>query len=375
MSSDDLHRVGLVWRLNRADFEADVTAGENLFHRASFIAQNQMAFSNRPEGFVSLARIYLALEEYDAAARAIEVLKSEFSHDDRANAFFAEPIRCFHISKNPASAGYKVIYDCQGSCQGKLMSATVGYYQSAVLGEGALLKDFEKNLSGKVMGDRLQFEVDFPKSYAQKDLAGHRVSFQVYLRVVMAPVMFDNGSIFQASDFGALENNYPIENTDLLRQANIHLYYMALRNAMRRGQSFPLQDVFMFINLLLKLGLVDEAKPVIEKLPQNPVVFSHLAHIFRINDEPRTALDYLDKIGLRQIGSDGEREQLIRAQALFDLKRFDESEAICNALGHRNNMSLQELRVQLAEVLALPVETYLEREEVLMDMKTSALSR
>jgi hypothetical protein len=80
------------------------------------------------------------------------------------------------------------------------------------------------------------------------------------------------------------------------------------------------------------------------------------------------ALAYLDRLG-----TEGERERLIRAQALFDTGRFEESEAVAQAMGYRNNIPLQELRVQLAERLALPVEIYLEREAVLLDLKTSAM--
>jgi len=38
-----------------------------------------------------------------------------------------------------------------------------------------------------------------------------------------------------------------------------------------------------------------------------------------------------------------------------------------------NNIQLEDLRVQLAGRLALPMETYLEREEALLDAKTQAM--
>ena len=135
-----------------------------------------------------------------------------------------------------------------------------------------------------------------------------------------------------------------------------------------RGLSQEMTDSLMLMNLYLKLGFVDLATSVAENLPQDPMMLSHAAHILRMNGQPHKALEVLDRVG-----KDGTSEQLIRAQALFDLNRRQEAEAITRDMNLLNNVQLEELRVRLAAELALPVETYLQREEALLDAKTQGM--
>ncbi len=365
MSSEEIRKISLVWRLSRTDFAQDVAEGKNLFHRASLVTENRDTLSDRPEALCLLARIYLALEEYAAAVDCFDLLEKRFPDNEAVAGLVGNPIGCFKNTDATAAAGFKVIYDCQGFANGRVVAATVGRYQEAILGTGALLADFERHLAGMAKGEETEFEVFFPKHYGQKDLADKKVMFLVRLRQSLRPVTVED---WRTLDPEGLANDYPLEDTDGLRQHNINLYYKTLQSALRQGLVPPLPDVFMLINLFLKLGFVDRAVGLVERLPQNPVVFGHAAHIFRMNARSAMALAYLDRVG-----TEGERERLIRAQALFDTGRFEESEAVVQAMGYRNNIPLQELRVQLAERLALPVETYLERESVLLNLKTSAM--
>jgi anaerobic magnesium-protoporphyrin IX monomethyl ester cyclase len=364
MSSEEIRKISLVWRLGRTDFVQDVADGKNLFHRASLITENRDALSDRPEALCLLARIYLALEEYAAAVDCFDLLEKRFPDDEAAAGLVGNSIRCFK-NTDAAAPGLKVIYDCQGFVNGRVVAATVGRYQEAILGTGALLADFERHLAGMAKGEEAEFEVSFPKYYGQKDLADKKVMFLVRLRQTMRPVAVED---WRTLDPEGLANDYPLEDTDGLRQHNINLYYKTLRSALRQGLVPALPDAFMLINLFLKLGFLENALGLVERLPQNPVVFGHAAHVFRMNGRSAAALAYLDRLG-----TEGERERLIRAQALFDAGRLEESEAVAQAMGYRNNIPLQELRVQLAERLALPVEIYLEREAVLLDLKTSAM--
>ena len=375
MSTQDMHKVGLVWRLNRQDFEEDVAAGHNLFHRASFITQNRDALADRPEAFVHLAQIYLALEEYAAAVDTMESLSHRFSDDASVKRFLQKPIRCFQGTPRSLSRGYKVVYDCQGTANGTVLPATVGRYQTAVLGEGTVLVDFERNLLGKKAGQDLAFSVVFPDDYPQRELAGRSIAFQVHLWQVFKPVTFDHYQAFRAADLDNLVQDYPPYDTQVLRQVNIHLYYSAVQGALQKGIIPPLPDAYMLINLFLKLGLIEKADQVTEKLPRNPIVRGQLAHVYRVNGLAERALAFLDPSQGSAVTIDEERIQWIKAQALFDLGQYEASEAIVSAMGYRNNVELQELRVKLAQQLALPVTTYLEREEALLDMKTSLLSR
>jgi hypothetical protein len=181
----------------------------------------------------------------------------------------------------------------------------------------------------------------------------------------MEPVMVDN---YNELDEQALPNEYELEDTEGLRQHNINLYYKVFRGAGMRGLVPGMTDALMLVNLYLKLGFVDLATGLIANLPDNPIILTHAAHIFCMNRQPRKALELLDRIG-----QDGPRERLIQAQALFDLSRLEESEATVKDMKLPNSIQLGDLRVKLAAELALPVETFLEREEALLDAKIQAM--
>jgi hypothetical protein len=68
-------------------------------------------------------------------------------------------------------------------------------------------------------------------------------------------------------------------------------------------------------------------------------------------------------------------EQMIRAEALFELDRLEESEALANdtALPHKVPLPLADLRVRLAARLMLPIQTYLERAQALLEARTQAI--
>jgi hypothetical protein len=103
-------------------------------------------------------------------------------------------------------------------------------------------------------------------------------------------------------------------------------------------------------------------------LPENPVALSQFAYVFQLNGYSEQALTYLD-----QSAQDSEKERLVRAQALYDLDRLEHSEALAKDIKILGDVKLAELRVDLAAKLVLPMETYLEREEALLEARTKAM--
>jgi radical SAM superfamily enzyme YgiQ (UPF0313 family) len=126
MLADEIRRISLIWRLNREDFAEDVRAGRNLFHRAGFITQNRRALADRSEATCFLVRIYLALEEYAAASDCMKLLSKTFPGDSAVQELLQGPYMCFKVSQARARKGFKVLYDCQGSVDGRLVPATCG---------------------------------------------------------------------------------------------------------------------------------------------------------------------------------------------------------------------------------------------------------
>jgi radical SAM superfamily enzyme YgiQ (UPF0313 family) len=365
MSTEEIRRISLIWRVNRNDFVEDVLAERNLFHRAAFITENRPALTDRSEATCLLARIYLVLEEYGEAVKCMQLLSNEFPRDPAAGELLQGPFLCFKISQETAQPGSKVIYDCQGSVDGKVLPITSGRFQEAILGDGILLPEFERHLVGMGPGESVRFDMAFPADYGQRDLAGKVIMFRVHVHYTMEPVTVES---YKHLDDKALRNDYLLEDTEGLRQHNINLCYKVLHGANLRGRLADVTDALILMNLYLKLGFVDMATALMGKLPENPVVLSHAAHIFRMNGQPDKALALLDNVR-----KDGERERLIRAQALYDLNRLEDSEAIVKDSNLPNDIQLADLRVQLAAKLALPVQTYLEREEALLDAKLQAM--
>ena len=58
-----------------------------------------------------------------------------------------------------------------------------------VLGQGAMLADFEQAVTGLKAGEAKTFEMTFPEDYFAKDLAGQKVSFEVTVKEVREPIL------------------------------------------------------------------------------------------------------------------------------------------------------------------------------------------
>ena len=295
----------------------------------------------------------------------METLNKAFPRNGATEELLKGPFSCFKVTDERSRPGFKVIYDCHGSIGGKPVPATCARFQEAILGEGALLPAFERELSEMGQGEDREFDMTFPEDYGQPQLAGKTVTFRVYLHHVMQPVTVKR---YEDLDEAVLANEYALPDTEGLQQYNINLYYKVLGGAVRRGWKPPMTDALMLMNLFLTLGFVDRAEALIEDLPQNPVALSHGAHIFRVNGQPEKTLELLDRAG-----TDGSRGPLIRAQALFDLERLEEAEALVRDMKNVNDIQLAGLQVELASRLRLPMETLLERKEGLLDAKMQTL--
>jgi anaerobic magnesium-protoporphyrin IX monomethyl ester cyclase len=365
MSADEIRRISLIWRLHRKDFGEDVEAGRNLFHRAAFITQNRSALADRPEALRWLARIYLALEEYGAASDCMRQAKEAFPEDPAVGELLRGPFVCFAVSQHRAGLGSKVIYDCQGKVDGHVVPVTCSRFQEAILGSGTLLPAFEGPLDGMAPGEYARFDVTFPVDYGQKVLAGKVVTFRVHVHHTMEPVTVSN---FEDLGKLSLANEYALEDTEGLRQHNIHLYYRVAHQFYVHGRPLPMMDCLALINLYLKLGFADRAEAVMGRVSHHPMILTHGAHLFRVNAEPQRALDLL-----KRGGQDGPRERLIRAQCLFDLNRLEESEAMVKDMELPKDMQLASLQVGLAIRLCRPIETYLEKEDALLDARMQAM--
>jgi trigger factor len=82
--------------------------------------------------------------------------------------------------------GDRVTCDFSGELKGEPISGGKGSNVPVVLGQGQMLPDFEKGLTGVKAGDETSFKVKFPKDYHAEDLQGQKVDFTVKVHRVEA---------------------------------------------------------------------------------------------------------------------------------------------------------------------------------------------
>ncbi|WP_405229907.1 trigger factor [Lentisalinibacter sediminis] len=91
--------------------------------------------------------------------------------------------------ERPAAEGDKVIVDFEGSIKGEPIENGKGEKIPVILGEGRMIEDFEKALTGVAAGDEKTFKVKYPKDYPAEDLAGKKAEFKAVVHEVQAQVL------------------------------------------------------------------------------------------------------------------------------------------------------------------------------------------
>ncbi|WP_405223992.1 trigger factor [Lentisalinibacter sediminis] len=91
--------------------------------------------------------------------------------------------------ERPAAEGDKVIVDFEGSIKGEPIENGKGEKIPVILGEGRMIEDFEKALTGVAAGDEKTFKVKYPKDYPAEDLAGKKAEFKAVVHEVQGQVL------------------------------------------------------------------------------------------------------------------------------------------------------------------------------------------
>ena len=88
-----------------------------------------------------------------------------------------------------AAAGDRVTIDFLGKKDGVAFQGGEAKDYHFVLGEGAMLADFEAAVTGLKAGESKTFEMTFPADYGAKELAGQTVSFEVSVKEVREAIL------------------------------------------------------------------------------------------------------------------------------------------------------------------------------------------
>jgi trigger factor len=79
-----------------------------------------------------------------------------------------------------SAKGDRVVVDFEGKLKGEPIDGGQGKEVPVILGQGQMLPDFEKGLTGIKAGDEKTFKVKFPKDYQAEDLQGQKVDFTIH---------------------------------------------------------------------------------------------------------------------------------------------------------------------------------------------------
>ncbi len=93
----------------------------------------------------------------------------------------------YHEVQRAAQNGDRVTVDFTGRLDGTEFAGGKGEGITIVLGEGRMLPDFEKGLTGMQPAQTSTFDVSFPADYAGKDVAGKTASFETVMKKVEEP--------------------------------------------------------------------------------------------------------------------------------------------------------------------------------------------
>ena len=153
-------------RLNPAGGPKIETESEGAGKTFAYVATFEVMPEVRLEGLdkikVEKPEIEIADSDLDDMIENLRKQKATWAEVDRASA-----------------KGDRVVVDFEGKLKGEPIEGGQGKEVPVILGQGQMLEDFEKGLTGIKAGDEKTFKVKFPKDYHAEDLQGQKVEFTI----------------------------------------------------------------------------------------------------------------------------------------------------------------------------------------------------
>jgi len=105
--------------------------------------------------------------------------------------------------------GDRVVVDFSGTLKGEPIEGGQGREVPVILGQGQMLPDFEKGLTGARAGEEKSFTVKFPKDYHAEDLRGQKVDFTIQTHRVeeqtLPPIDDSLAELFSVEEGGLVQ--------------------------------------------------------------------------------------------------------------------------------------------------------------------------
>ena len=139
--------------------------------------------SDKGDGFAFVATFEVLPEFTLKGLDKIEVTRPEIDISDEDCDDMLENLRkqkaTWETVEREAVEGDRVVVDFDGTLKGEPIEGGTGKEVPVVLGEGQMLPDFEKGLTGVKADEEKSFKVKFPKDYHIEELAKKQVEFTV----------------------------------------------------------------------------------------------------------------------------------------------------------------------------------------------------
>ncbi len=146
--------------------------------------------SGKGKGFAFVATFEVMPDVTLKDVEKIEVTRPEIDISDEDCDDMLENLRkqkaTWKTVEREAMQGDRVVVDFDGRLKGESIEGGTGSEVPVVLGEGQMLPDFEKGLTGVKAGEEKSFKVKFPKDYHVEELANKKVDFTVKVHRVEA---------------------------------------------------------------------------------------------------------------------------------------------------------------------------------------------
>ena len=158
---------------------SDAIAQENLQPVARPLIEPEMGGDDKDFAFTAIFDVLPEVKLKNLNKITVTRTKVEITDDDKND--MLENLRkqqaSWKTAERKSKEGDRVVVDFDGSLDGEPFPGGQGKEVPIVLGQGAMLPDFEKALYGVSAGDEKTFKVKFPKEYHSEDLQGKTVDF------------------------------------------------------------------------------------------------------------------------------------------------------------------------------------------------------
>lgn len=204
--------------------------------------------------FSAVFEVYPDIALGDVTGRAIErpILTVGDAEVDKTIDVLRKQRTTFHETARAAREGDRVLIDFTGKIDGEVFNGGHASDYPVVIGQGAMLKDFEAQLVEAVAGTNKSFDMTFPADYHAKEVAGKPARFDISVKRVEEPRVPEADAAF-ARTLG-------VEDGDVARMRSE--VRANLEREVRKRVQTRLKDQVM--NLLLEVNPIEVPRSLVE---------------------------------------------------------------------------------------------------------------